>query len=344
MMREEENLYKKVKNHLCRKIFDGTYPDGGQIPPERKLSEELGVSRVTTRKALKILEEERIISRVQGSGTRVSMHYGARRGDMEIITLVASAQNDFFTSFLDAFQTEADQWGSLVLYKQKPSRISLGECLYQLHEKGLYNIVLWPEDMRLRPERLKILRGLGMDLVLFDAPDGGAYADAVCMDNREAVVSLHTRLRQEGCEKIAYIGWDNSDIGSLWVREQTFRELEPEGAIYPISYGYHNRLYRLPEASIRDALACMEGQDGIIYAVGELGMVFEEHAKRNGIVHRAGMIGAMPGAKELGIHVVAQDFTGMARQIFKCLQRQNQEDVEDVWEACAYLVKGQQQF
>ncbi len=338
----EENLYKKVKSDLCRKIFEGIYQDGDLIPPERKLSEELGVSRVTTRKALKLLEEERIISRVQGSGTRVTMHYGARPGNMEIITLVASAQNEFFSRFLDAFQTEADKQDALVLYKQKPHRISLEKCLYQIYEKGIRNVVLWPENIQVEEETFRLLRGLGMNLVLFDAVAGGKYADAVCLDNKDALTGIYRKLEQAGCKKIGYVGWDKNGIGSLRVRENTFQKLKPDGHIEYISYEYHNRLNDLSDQMIRRTLEAMKDCDGILYAVGELGVKFENYARLKGISHKAGMIGVMPGAEELGIYMVAQDFTGMAKQIFRCLQMQNQ--VEDIWEAADYFVKGHQQF
>jgi len=338
----EDNLYKKVKSDLCRKIFEGVYRDGDLIPSERKLSEELGVSRVTMRKALKLLEEEKVISRVQGSGTRVAMHYGAHPGNMEIITLVASAQNEFFSRFLDAFQTEADKYDALVLYKQKPDRVSLGKCLYQIYEKGIRNVVLWPENMQAEEEAFRLLRGLGMNLVLFDAVAGGKYADAVCLDNQDALTGIYRKLRQAGCEKIGYVGWDQNGIGSLRVREDTFRKLEPEGRIEYISYAYHNRLSDLPDQAIRDTLEFMKDCDGILYAVGELGIKFEHYARLNGIFHKAGMIGVMPGAEELEIHMVAQDFAGMARQIFRCLQMQNQ--AEGAWQSADYFIKGYRQF
>lgn len=334
----EENLYKKVKNEICKQIFEGVYQDGDLIPPERKLAEEFGVSRVTMRKALKLLEEEQIISRMQGSGTRIAMHYGAHEGNMEIITLVASAQNEFFSKFLDAFQTEADQQDSLVLYKQKPNEISLEKCLYQIYAKDIRNVVLWSETLQWDDETFKTLRGLGMNVVLFDAVDGGKYADAVCLDNEEALIELYEKLKQAGCKKIGYVGWGGHSIGSLRVREDTFRKLELNGKVEHISYQYHNRLNELSDKMIQDTLDFMKDCDGILYAVGELGITFENYARLNGIVHEAGMIGAVSGAEELGIYVVAQDFTGMARQIFDCLKKQNQS--EQPWEATNYLIKG----
>ena len=70
---EEKSLYRNIKTQICRMIYKDIYKDGENIPPERKLAEDLGVSRVTVRKALKLLEEDHIIERIQGSGTRVAL-------------------------------------------------------------------------------------------------------------------------------------------------------------------------------------------------------------------------------------------------------------------------------
>ena len=352
MRLSEENLYKKVKSDICRRIFEGVYQDGDLIPPERKLSEQLGVSRVTMRKALKLLEDEQIISRVQGSGTRVSMHYGAHEGDMEIITLVASTQNDFFSNFLDAFQMEAEKQDSLVLYKQKPQGTSLEKCLYQIYEKGIRNVVLWLEDMQMEESMYKVLRGLGLNLILFDTVDKEKYADAVCLDNVDAVSKLHQKLKKEGCRKIGYIGWDAMEIGSLRDREETYCKLEPEGMVRHISYQYHNHLNRISEDVIRETMNFMEDCDGIIYAVGELGSAFEgyarekyateKHAGEKGILHKAGMLGAASGAEGMGIYVVEQDFAEMSRQIFDCLKQQSYDSSS--WKPGVYKIRGRKQF
>ena len=43
---EEKSLYRDVKNKICRMIYKDIYKDGENIPSERKLAENLGVSRV----------------------------------------------------------------------------------------------------------------------------------------------------------------------------------------------------------------------------------------------------------------------------------------------------------
>lgn len=339
---EEEQLYRKVKSEICRQIYAGVYADGDRIPSERKLSEDLGVSRATVRRALKLLEEERIVSRVQGSGTRVSLYYGARKGDMGIITLVASAQNEFFSRFLEAFQAEAEQWDSLVLYKQKTEQMSLERCLYQIYEKEIRNVVLWPENIGRNESAFRILKGIGLNLVLFDEVGESSYADCVCLDNEDALERLHKKLKQEGCRRIGYLGWSDSGIGSLRLREQTFRKLEPEGEALHIPYEYHNRLRLLPADIIEKTHGSLKDCDGVIYAVAELGAVFESYAKSKGIFRRAGAVGETEGTKEQGIFAVEQDFTGMAKQIFRCLQRQNCP--KDHWSASAYYIRGCQRF
>lgn len=53
-------------------IHDGGYASGGKLPPERHLSDELGLSRATLRKALDALERDGVIWRHVGKGTFVT--------------------------------------------------------------------------------------------------------------------------------------------------------------------------------------------------------------------------------------------------------------------------------
>lgn len=77
--------YHQVYSMLRGWIFDGTYPPGTKLPPEGELCERLGVSRITSRKALDLLVNEGLVVRVQGKGTYVSedMREAPSVGDME---------------------------------------------------------------------------------------------------------------------------------------------------------------------------------------------------------------------------------------------------------------------
>lgn len=65
-------LYKQIANKIKDDITNAKLAPGDAIPPETKLAETYGVSRVTIREAIKLLVEESILYRVQGSGTYIS--------------------------------------------------------------------------------------------------------------------------------------------------------------------------------------------------------------------------------------------------------------------------------
>lgn len=64
--------YQKAAERLRAKILKGIFPPGARLPTERDLCGLLGISRITVRQALDLLEEEKLILRRQGSGTYVS--------------------------------------------------------------------------------------------------------------------------------------------------------------------------------------------------------------------------------------------------------------------------------
>lgn len=65
-------LYVRVYEEIAARIASGSLPRGGQLPPERELCEEMGVSRATVRRAIAVLEDEGLIQAIQGCGTFVT--------------------------------------------------------------------------------------------------------------------------------------------------------------------------------------------------------------------------------------------------------------------------------
>lgn len=66
-----EPLWHQAEQVLRSLIADGTWRDGTQIPNEELLSLMLGVSRITTRHALRNIEESGLLRREHGRGTFV---------------------------------------------------------------------------------------------------------------------------------------------------------------------------------------------------------------------------------------------------------------------------------
>lgn len=64
-------LYEQIKTAIERRIREATWPADFQVPREETLAEEFGASNLTVRRALRELQAEGMIVRIQGRGTFV---------------------------------------------------------------------------------------------------------------------------------------------------------------------------------------------------------------------------------------------------------------------------------
>ncbi|KGX88386.1 GntR family transcriptional regulator [Pontibacillus litoralis] len=69
---DSRHLYLQVIDQLKKDIEAGTYKEKEKLPSEFELSKLLGISRATLREALRILEEENVVTRKHGVGTFVN--------------------------------------------------------------------------------------------------------------------------------------------------------------------------------------------------------------------------------------------------------------------------------
>ena len=69
--RTKQPLYLKIHGILKDRILHGQYPLDAYLPPEPKLEEEFGVSKITVRGAVKLLVQEGYVETSSGKGTRV---------------------------------------------------------------------------------------------------------------------------------------------------------------------------------------------------------------------------------------------------------------------------------
>ena len=64
-------LYMQVANELRKEVLSGEYGENGCIGTHTQLAERFGVSMITIRKAVQILEKEGMVEILQGKGTFV---------------------------------------------------------------------------------------------------------------------------------------------------------------------------------------------------------------------------------------------------------------------------------
>ena len=335
--RENDRLYRQLKNRICERIFRGDYLDGEKLPPERVLAESLGISRVTVRKALGQLAAEGVIARVQGSGNRVSLALAGYPGTMDLIAVLAHAQNAFFAAFIDRFQRTAEDSDTLVLFKQVPAGEMLEESLFKLHQKDIRNAVIWLEDQPVDMEAIRRLRGLGMNMVFFDDVTPSPYADGVLLDNAEAIDALCRALEGQGAERLAYVGWDNAAVLSASEREGVFRRCRPGAALCRIPWRERGRLGPAAGEVVAALISADSRPQAIVCGDGEIGVAIRSALLAGG--HQAVAVASpdeYPQSRALNITVYRQDFARLAATTYRCLCRQNQPG----WSAATYRITG----
>src|ERR1700761_488071 len=68
-------LYLQLARKLGAAIHENRWSAGEALPSERVLSDALGVSRITSRKAIALLVEQGLIRRTQGAGSFITPRY-----------------------------------------------------------------------------------------------------------------------------------------------------------------------------------------------------------------------------------------------------------------------------
>jgi DNA-binding GntR family transcriptional regulator len=85
----ERPLYRSLASRLERRIAEGRYPIGSQLPSEPELEQEFGVSRITIRQALSMLKRRGLLTSRSGMGTVVR----ASAADSKAMTVSGSIRD-----------------------------------------------------------------------------------------------------------------------------------------------------------------------------------------------------------------------------------------------------------
>ncbi len=67
-----ERLYERITQQIERRIVSGDLKIGDQLPPERELAEQFGVSRTAVREAVKTLRQKGLVEVQPGRGTFIT--------------------------------------------------------------------------------------------------------------------------------------------------------------------------------------------------------------------------------------------------------------------------------
>ncbi|MDD2973035.1 MAG: GntR family transcriptional regulator, partial [Lachnospiraceae bacterium] len=68
---EKKLKHVKVYDRLYAQIKSGLYAVGSPLPSEPELAQQMGVSRMTLRRALSLLQEDNLVENIRGKGNYI---------------------------------------------------------------------------------------------------------------------------------------------------------------------------------------------------------------------------------------------------------------------------------
>ncbi len=207
-------LYYQVYRSLVERIEAGEFSDGKPLPPERQLTEEYSVSRITIIKALSELKQEGRVEGKVGRGTFVIQRapYDAvpeARNILKAITfvcrlishpymgLIASGiahiaeHHSFYLHIMSSYENQGQHPELQQVVIEMASNIS-GAIIY-LGSGDAYRMLCTS------------LQELGIPIVLVERHHPSVTADRVVFNDEEATYTMTTRLIEQGHSRIAVV-------------------------------------------------------------------------------------------------------------------------------------------
>lgn len=236
-------LYEQIYNYIFQKINDGELKKGERVPSEKELAAHFNVSRITSKKALEMLSQYKLIERIQGKGSFVaevlpdlqetklqkqSESVEARPED-EVVRIVGVILPDFGDSFgadlIRGIEEQCAISGCVMMMKLTYDNREEEEAAIRAFVKlGVDGIVVFPgHGEHYNAEVLRLVLN-GFPIVLVDRYLKGIAATAVYTDNRKAAFDLtNILLNQEG-RNVGFLSTPADNTTTIEDRIQGFND------------------------------------------------------------------------------------------------------------------------
>ncbi|MGF7143408.1 DNA-binding LacI/PurR family transcriptional regulator [Anaerotaenia torta] len=237
---DKEALYKKIYNDLLDDILSNKYPPGSCLPSEFKISELYGVSRITSKKALEMLAEQKLIVRKPGKGSFVIGNESdgqepankVHQENKTIGVLFDSFGSNFGSDILLGIEKRCNKYGFDMVLKcshgKKEKETSAIKRFLEMDVSGM--IIMCVHDDIYNDEILKLsLKKFPM--VLIDRQLKGIPIPFVGTDNYKASRVLTNYLFDLGHTNICYAAPLSNDTSTLLERHKGFIDCHLERGV-----------------------------------------------------------------------------------------------------------------
>jgi DNA-binding LacI/PurR family transcriptional regulator len=234
--------YKHIYNYLLEEISEGKLSAGDRVLSEKELCAKFGVSRITSKKALDMLNEQGLIFRIPGKGSFVGGAVSPKTAGVpasHIVGLVIADFNDAFgTRLVNAIEESCEELGYHLLLKF--SHDSSGEeerALRSFSGDDTAGVLVLPAHGEYyNPEILKQILNK-KPLVFVDRKMKGLPVPTVSTDNVGTARDAVNYLLNLGHRNIAFYSGPMENVSTVEDRWNGFiKAFNDAGFIFDSSY------------------------------------------------------------------------------------------------------------
>lgn len=220
-------LYYQVYASLRDRIDAGEFPPGSALPPERKLVNDYGVSRITVVKAMDTLERDGLIERQQGRGTFVTETETAN-GANGLACSIGYLPGGLLHSYFFGIQMGIAD----IVYREQCFLHIIGsldrkstrdDALFNMITNSVDGLIAYPLPKNRDVPLYRRLVAANIPLVMVDRYYSEIDADSVTFDDEQAGYELTQALIARGHERIAIMTHYEVDASSIRHRITGYR-------------------------------------------------------------------------------------------------------------------------
>jgi DNA-binding LacI/PurR family transcriptional regulator len=201
-------LHRSVSDALRRKLTAGQLPGGAKLPALKLLANELAVSTMTIRRAIRTLEREGHLYHINGVGTFVRQKTPASATARKVYAFVGSdLSSPFQTAIARGAQRLCQQrgWAMQMLDAHWDAQLE-AENIRLLPESGVSGAILLPPFSDAKAiGTLFSIQSADFPLVLADMAAPGLKADLVCSDHESGAYMATQYLLEHGHRQIVML-------------------------------------------------------------------------------------------------------------------------------------------
>ena len=221
-MEKVYTMAEQIANYYCDRITNGELLKGDKIESEERAAERFNVSRMTVRKAFKMLENAGLVS-VSAGRVRVvtgnAGSYDKERGSFwqyggKKIALVIPDDREFLTEIKKCLQTRLEllNWKLYVFYND--NELVEYDSFLKIGESGIDGCLIIPSRTRGNVSHVNYnyLKSLKIPFVMLGKPPSWLECDATYADDYYGSFLITEKLFQNKCSAFAYVGDGDKDI------------------------------------------------------------------------------------------------------------------------------------